>query len=328
MHIGPATHDRHDTPATPPTTSETEANRIDARFEPSPHGRRQATAALSALLLIACSASLIRACAAGGRIYGLALDPATVDLADTAAQWLVNVAHAVWLFRLVGDRVRGATSRTQGRWHPVAALVTGVVVILTGVRVAGLSPLLEEMITAGALVWLTLEVCLRHGVTPARLGIWPLWPPKDRRAENDNAASALLATVGVCYISAEILVGLLSTIMGPEGFGLPLLEVSQRTAAGLSTPLDVIVRTLTSVVTEDLVVVAATTALMTAARRPTWQIYTVIGAIEVLLHAYMGAPAVAYLVYALVRCALYRTYGLVVPLMAGHLIYNLGDLTF
>lgn len=80
---------------------------------------------------------------------------------------------------------------------------------------------------------------------------------------------------------------------------------------------------VSTVALEDVVIVAATIALLTAVRRPAWQIYTLVCVPEVLLHAYLGLPAIGMLVFAAGRVWLYRRYGRLLPFMAAHFTFDL-----
>jgi hypothetical protein len=73
---------------------------------------------------------------------------------------------------------------------------------------------------------------------------------------------------------------------------------------------------------EDVVIVAATTALLTAVRRPAWQVYTLVCVPEVLLHAYFGLPAIGMILFAAGRVWLYRQYGRLLPFMVAHFVFD------
>lgn len=285
------------------------------QFGPSPLGPRRAGTALFVLLLIAAGPSMTAGLLDGVQIYGPALDPASEILIVRAVKLPTMIVAAVWLFLLVNDRLREAKvlppRSTQQRME---ALVLGAVLVVVGVPGVEINPLFDAVVEAAALVWLTLEVCARHGITRSRLGI--------RKEPGGTQIIVLVGAVGACWLGIEA-VGWLFTHTGPDGLGLPVMQTSQNDALGITTMADYTAKLLLAVVKEDLVIVAATAALMSAANRPAWQIYTVITVIEVLVHAYMSLPALGYALYALARVLLYRHFGLVAPLIAGHLIYNL-----
>jgi hypothetical protein len=68
------------------------------------------------------------------------------------------------------------------------------------------------------------------------------------------------------------------------------------------------------------------TALLTAARRPVWQIYAVSCGLELAVHAYLGLPGLLMLAWAVCRIRLYRRYGRLIPLAIGHALWDLMDL--
>ncbi|MFD6329284.1 hypothetical protein ACFWGI_06855 [Streptomyces niveus] len=270
------------------------------------------------LLLIAACPSMIVGLLDGAQIYGLTLDPASETLIVRTLKLSTAIGAAVWLFLLVDDRLREAkVLPPRSSYQRMEAFTLSAALVVMALPGLELPTVAEAVVEAAALVWLTLEVCARHGITPTRLGLrWESTGPQ---------IIVLLSTVGACYLGIEA-VGRLLTTTGPDGLGLPVMQSSQNDALGITTMADYTAKLLLTVVKEDLVIVAATAALMTAANRPAWQTYTLITVIEVLVHAYMGLPALGYIIYALARVLLYRHLGLVAPLIAGHLTWNLSGL--
>ncbi|MFD6435877.1 hypothetical protein [Streptomyces venezuelae] len=109
---------------------------------------------------------------------------------------------------------------------------------------------------------------------------------------------------------------------------LPVTEGSQLDTIGVTSFLDFAVGLVVFVAIEDVVTVAATAALMTAAGRPLWQIYTTICVVEVGLHAYFGVPAIAMALFAAGRLHLYLRAVRVLPLVLGHVAFDLLGATF
>ncbi|MFE9250772.1 type II CAAX prenyl endopeptidase Rce1 family protein [Streptomyces sp. NPDC007088] len=103
--------------------------------------------------------------------------------------------------------------------------------------------------------------------------------------------------------------------------GLP--QQDQLDALGLSSPADGLLAVVGSVAVEDIVLVGALTTLMTAARSPRWAVYGVVTLIEVLIHGYLGLPALGMIAYGVMRVRLYLRYGRVLPLIIGHTVWDL-----
>jgi hypothetical protein len=163
--------------------------------------------------------------------------------------------------------------------------------------------------------WLALEVCRAHGVAPgARLPV----TAAERLGDWRIGFAALLACA-----SASLCILLLALLRWINIDGVPVMEGSQLGALGIDTYTSLGLAAVTAVAVEDVVIVAGTTALLTAIRRPAWEIYTLICLLEILLHAYFGLAAVGMTLYAAGRVWLYRRYRRLVPLVAAHAAVDL-----
>ncbi|MEV7393962.1 hypothetical protein [Streptomyces sp. NPDC091215] len=170
------------------------------------------------------------------------------------------------------------------------------------------------------LAWLALEVCRAHGVSP--LTRFPTSAAD--RLRDWRIAGAVVLT---CVAGGD-LANLLTVLLGwADIAGVPSLEGSQLGALGISTFAQATTTVVWAVAIEDVVMVAATTTLLTAIRRPTPEIYTLVCLIQVLVHAYLGLPAIGMAVYALGRIWLYRRYQRLLPLAAGHAAIDLTSAT-
>ncbi|WP_405969108.1 hypothetical protein OG496_00855 [Streptomyces sp. NBC_00988] len=101
------------------------------------------------------------------------------------------------------------------------------------------------------------------------------------------------------------------------------MKSGQMSAFGIDNLGTLTISAVSTVAFEDVVLVAAATALLTAVRRPAWQIYTLVCVPEVPLHAYLGLPAIGMLLLAAGRVWLYRQYGRLLPVMAAHFTFDL-----
>ncbi|TXL83950.1 hypothetical protein [Streptomyces sp. IB2014 016-6] len=287
-------------------------------FGPSPVGARRAYLDLLALLVIASFDSAARAVFVLARIAGTPRYQAVTDTI-AAVHLALTVGALVWLSALVTDRTAGAGTGWKTGLR-LGAVALGVAAVAGAVPIGSLAlyPPAGRAAFAMTLVWLTLEVCRRHGITPARLGILPVWPSAS--SERTRAAG-----VGVLALIAVMIGGTGSGILTlfMQAAELPLVPAdSQQTALGIISAADAVSSVLRTVVIEDLVMVAAVVALLGAARRPAWEVYAITAAAEVAVHAYLGMPALAFVPYALLRVWLYRHHGLIVPLIAAHLLFN------
>ncbi|MFJ6705663.1 MULTISPECIES: hypothetical protein [unclassified Streptomyces] len=192
-------------------------------------------------------------------------------------------------------------------------MVRGAAVLCGAVSMyaAGLVPCRRTAITVfGCTVaWLAWEVCRAHGVCPA--GWFPA-TARDRLRDWRIATAVSLVCIAAGGLS-KLLTGLLTDIDG-----VPVMRGSQWDVLGIHDVGTIGLAAITAVAVEDFVMVAGTAALLTAIRRPAWEIYTLICLAEVLAHAYMGLPAIAMALYAAGRVWLYRRYQRLLPLMAVH----------
>jgi hypothetical protein len=158
----------------------------------------------------------------------------------------------------------------------------------------------------GALAWLTLEVLRRHGITATRLGIVPTRSP--RPAGHLKSWQIAGYAVLACVFCARI-----ATMARSY---LPMH--SAPTSSSSTSRWEILPDAVYAVALEDLVIVAAVAALLTAARRPQWEMYAIAGGPTVAVHLSYGVAALAFLPYALVRLGLYRRHGRLIPLITAH----------
>ncbi|WP_329331192.1 hypothetical protein OG866_00140 [Streptomyces sp. NBC_00663] len=271
------------------------------------------------LLLITCFRPLVLAILNVGEMHG-------VQWAARDVRWVAPVQFAVgavvffWLTWLVIARTPlDQASQRRRLAHRGAAVACGAAAMYAAVPVS--HALQRQVALTGfscTVAWLALEICRAHGVSPAtkvpataseRLGDWKI------------ADATFLA----CMAGGGLTTILLTVLRWGDIQGLPVMKGSQLSAVGVtdfsfvSLGLGVVV----AVVIEDVVIVAATTALLTAIRRPAWEIYSLICLVEIMLHAYFGLPALGMALYAVGRVWLYRRYQRLLPLVAGHAAFDL-----
>ncbi|MFJ9901153.1 hypothetical protein ACIQPR_48410 [Streptomyces sp. NPDC091280] len=271
-----------------------------------------------ALLLLACGSSLIGEALTCGSLYGL---PWTWSVqAGYRLFWVrFGVAAVVffWLAGLVIARtpLSRVTPRQRLLQRGAAVLSASVAMFGTAPFVSALAQLVGQSVGACVLAWLALEVCRAHRV-PVRIA-FPRTAP-ERLRDWDIAFLVLIACVAGGATSF-----LLAQLIRYSGLDVPLMKGGQMSTLGIGNLGTFSIGVVATVAVEDVVLVAVTTALLTATRRPAWQIYTLICVPEVLLHAYLGLPAIGMLLFAAGRVWLYRQYGRPLPFMAAHFVYDL-----
>lgn len=269
------------------------------------------------LLIIVCFRPLVLGVLQVAEMYGVRWAPHDLRWV-WRCQFTAGMVVFLWLSWLVIART--TLDRVSQRCRLAqrgAAVVCGAVAMYAAVPT---SQLLQRQVAltvfSCTVAWLALEVCQAHGVSPlTRLPATAAERLRDWRI----AHAAFLACVtggGLCIL----LVVLLRRI---DIDGVPVMRGSQLNVLGLDAFPAIVLAVVGTVAMEDVVIVAATTALLTAIRRPAWEIYTLISVIEILLHAYFGLPAIAIALYAIGRVWLYRRYQRLLPLVAGHAVLDL-----
>jgi hypothetical protein len=286
------------------------------RFPPSPLGKRSAYTHLALLLILASWGPVASGLWAFLNLCGHY--PPAVIIED--GQVLSMAAAFVWLNMLV---IRRTPHRPGKAGYRLAIRITALLV--GGAGFAGSLPAanassygLISMISNSLLVlWLALEVCHRHGISPRALGILPRAGTLNRRPALQTAMIAMASMwLGLT------LTGVLGQFVIMSRTGLPVMHTGQLTAAGLGTHTWLLLpaQVAQSVVVEDVVMVAATAALLGSARP--WVIYTITGLLEVAGHAYFGIPAVGMLLYAYGRSWIYQRRHQLAVLMAIHFAWD------
>ncbi|WP_446040070.1 CPBP family glutamic-type intramembrane protease [Streptomyces sp. SID1121] len=286
----------------------------EARIGVSPAGTTAALRDLCGLLVIAQWESVVGSLLYLGTLLGLPGDHPVQKMSTG-----VEMLNAVVLFFWLNRRVKGR--RTVLRWGAAGVGLLAILVNTPGIPAGPSSFLLSSLVYPGALVWLTVELCRRHGVTLAGLGIAP---PRSRTLEGRTRAWQFiyLATLA-CWVSADFGMNFLTNLVRQMGLELPVMQAEQAEVVGVTGPWHLMTGTIRAIVLEDLIIVGAVTVLLTAARRPAWQIYTLSALLTVAIHSYFGLPALAYLPYALIRPWLFHRYGRLTPLAIGHAVFNL-----
>ncbi|WP_406126901.1 hypothetical protein [Streptomyces sp. NBC_00989] len=270
------------------------------------------------LLLLACCFPLIVTALTSGHLYGLPLSVSTRT--RYAAIWTQFTVAAVifwWLCWLVFARtpLSRVTPRQRLLQRGAAVLAGAAGMYATAPFPIPLAQVVGSAVFGCVLAWLALEVCRAHRVS-LRIAL-----PRTavERLRDWEITQLVLA---VC-IAGGALSFLLLHLIRWTGAGVPVMKGGQMATLGVDNIGTLAIGLVSTVALEDVVIVAATIALLTAVRRPAWQIYTLVCVPEVLLHAYLGLPAIGMLVFAAGRVWLYRRYGRLLPFMAAHFTFDL-----
>ncbi|MDX3523351.1 hypothetical protein [Streptomyces scabiei] len=279
-------------------------------------GTRRLLVNAGVLLLLASCVSLTKVTLfADGMDGEQGLPSSLVDCVQSSAA-LIGV---LWLALLVCSRTSLGDSpgaRRPRLRHRLAVSAGVLVVVYATTPAAGaLGQQAGRAVYACVLAWLAVEVCRGHGL-PLRAGFLVADARQRRQTWHITSQAFLWCLAGTL---ATTLVARVLLASGIDG----MPDRDQRSLLGLDSAASVLTAVITTIAIEDIVILAAATTLFTAAQRPAWQLYTVIGLLEVVLHGYEGIPAIGVFVYAAGRIRLYRRYGYVVPLVISHAAYDL-----
>jgi len=279
---------------------------------------RQVVRHVIGLLLLACWFPLIVTALTSGHLYGLSLSLSTpTRYAVIWTQFTVAAVVFWWLCWLVFARtpLSRVTPRQRLLQRGAAVLAGAAGMYATAPFPIPLAQVVGNDVFGCALAWLALEVCRAHRV-PLRVTL----PRTAVERLRDWEITQLVLTV---CIAGGALSFLLLHLIRWTGAGVPVMKGGQMATLGVDNIGTLAIGLVSTVALEDVVIVAATTALLTAVRRPAWQIYTLVCVPEVLLHAYLGLPAIGMLVFAAGRVWLYRQYGRLLPFIAAHFTFDL-----
>ncbi|MFF8992505.1 hypothetical protein ACF09H_21720 [Streptomyces sp. NPDC014983] len=270
---------------------------------------------MSGLLLLGSSPTLLHSVVYSGFVFGRFTWPHSVQILSEALNFATTTLQLVWLAWLLNARTQG--SRTSFRASLVLAICSLGVLTVWGVLRHPDGPYLHEYpVRACLLAWLCYEVYRWHGI--------PLSAPASastRAARWDTTWQMTQKVVLYCLIGASITYGSIQALrrLGPHW--LPVMRTSQLTAIGASASELLTFGLVWTVVLEGSVI-GATAILLSAARRPPWQIYCTIAAVEIVFHAYLGVPALLISLYAIPCTHFYLRHHQIVPLLAGHGIFD------
>ncbi|MFF5307617.1 hypothetical protein ACFY5F_50595 [Streptomyces sp. NPDC013161] len=279
---------------------------------------RQVVRHVIGLLVLACWFPLMATAVTSGHLYGLPLSLTTRT--RYVVIWTQFTAAAVvfwWLCWLVFARtpLSQVTPRQRLLQRGAAALAAAAGMYATAPFPIALAQVVGNAVFSCVLAWLALEVCRAHRVT-LRVAL----PRTAVERLRDWEITKLVLTVCIAGCALSFL---LLHLIRWTGAGVPVMKGGQMATVGVDNIGTLAIALVSTVALEDVVIVAATTALLTAVRRPAWQIYTLVCVPEVLLHAYLGLPAIGMLLFAAGRVWLYRQYGRLLPFMAAHFTFDL-----
>ncbi|MEU7640477.1 hypothetical protein AB0C11_31055 [Streptomyces sp. NPDC039016] len=276
--------------------------------EPRPH---RLFLNLSGLVVIAGLQPIADGLLTFADLYGSPAPPRLIHAVEVG-QISAATALFAWLaLRVIHRTTLDRVSPRRRLLERSAAVTIGALAIYTAMPAAGLQ-LVGVAVFGVAVAWLALEVCRAHGL--------PLDRPTAPADRTEKLWSVAPLAFGAC-LAGGTATAELRTVLG--GAGVPVMEGQQLAATGITNALDMVLNVTWAAGIEDVVMVAAVTTLLTAARRPAWQIYTTVCVLEVGVHAYFGIPGIGMALYAAGRVWLYLRYHRLLPMVAGHIAYDL-----
>lgn len=247
---------------------------------------------VAGLLLIACYRPLASGVVAVCAMYDVRWSRQGV-LWLALGQLAVAIVVFFWLTWLVIARttLNRVPNRSRLWQRGATVLAAATVVYLSAPVVDSSMQTVGLMVFGCGVAWLAVEVARSHGVP---LGARPPATPSQRFHDWTTARN----TFFVCLAGGASTSLLVLLVHWAAIDGIPVIQGGQLSALGIGSTGVLALKVMWALAIEDVVIVAATTALLTALRRPAWEIYTLICLFEVVLHAYFGLPAIGMALYA------------------------------
>ncbi|MFC9976604.1 CPBP family intramembrane glutamic endopeptidase [Spirillospora sp. NPDC127200] len=172
-----------------------------------------------------------------------------------------------------------------------------------------------EALTLAVAVWLCWLVVRDLGLPLPGLLPTPRRAPaaswEERLKQIDDLATAAMIAVMLPLAAAAFGMALRSTLSQdtpvPSGAGEP----------------DFVLRAVSAGLLEETTMVAVVAVLMTASRRPIWQIIVASAALRLIPHAYYGTDVVFVIPFAVAQVWTYLRTGWLWPLITAHTVFNL-----
>lgn len=141
-------------------------------------------------------------------------------------------------------------------------------------------------------------------------------PPGRPSLGSSTRAIVCCAVVIGGHVATDALTGVLSALPGPDGTG------DQAAAMRIGSDLEFAAGALAAGAREEVPLLALVAAVMTAARRPNWQILAAVCVIRVIPHLYFGLPAIVVIVFAVFSLRVWQSSRRIGPIIAGRTICN------
>ncbi|PJE96850.1 hypothetical protein CUT44_15570 [Streptomyces carminius] len=319
----------------PPQTTAAHRTAGPPDRRPPPGGRRRAARDLRWLLLVTCAVPVAGSAADFALLAGAPAD----GWSGAVLPWLrllCSLATGCWLARLVADRTgahptrppvrapKRAPGRGRGRGGLRAVLaltvLAGAARSVDLVRAGEAQSAVGGVATTVLLAWLCGELAVSHGVGWRGLGVAP---PGARTPQGRLTAVLVFGAVFVLAYTTVVWMAHLQVSLPAAAPWLPVLHEAQSSALGWRGPADMVANVLFTGVAEEMVLVGAVIALGRAAGRPLWVLCALSLLLRVAGHLYLGVPGAALVLLGACSLFLYLHRGRLVPLVAGHIAYDL-----
>ncbi|WP_073224303.1 CPBP family glutamic-type intramembrane protease [Streptomyces sp. NBRC 110465] len=272
---------------------------------PAVRAPHRALADALGLIAVALGPSLWLSVVQFAALFGPAPAPLTRD-AGTVLVAVSITAGALWLALLV--RVR----HCPGSFRPRLTAGAAAVLALWALADRGILPGLGgdyRIAEALLCLWLVSEVLHRHGITPASL------PKASTTGRRWRWAAPVV--VGVAALVLVLLGSGISGLWHAYGPG-PVTSQDQISLLRITSTPQFISRAVWAGVVEELALTAAPVLLLRAAGAPRWQWVALPVGLRIVIHLYLGTPAIVYGLVGVAMVVLVVRYGRALPLAAGH----------
>jgi hypothetical protein len=254
-------------------------------------------------------------------LWGLEMFDQIIESFAPSMLWLVQgwsrsaatiAASGSWLLWL-------AYRHKRPWWQCLAAGLVAVVGLLALPLTSGTVDIPRAVVETAAEIVLVGAVARDAGISPRKqLGYMPRWA-KNRAGRYQALEVFVLAVAGFIWTDiAAWVMGLIPAIPQPTKPQIKLL--------GYDNMADLAIRSAMAGPHEEVLLTAALTIFLLAARRPIWEIAIVAAVLRIIPHMYLGVPCLCVAIFAVCNVRLYARSRRIAPIVAAHMVTNIGAL--
>ncbi|MFC0039546.1 hypothetical protein [Actinomadura rayongensis] len=234
---------------------------------------------------------------------------------SSAPSIIVASAWLLWMVR----RRHGARTRWAGGLS-AAALLAGAVLAPLTASIAEAVGVVLLTVVGGALA---LAVIVDAGMAPSALGFIPAKGRRGRRRPTPLTSREGAAQAGMA-LSVSLAGFLVTDVLENWLWSLPWprMTESQGQVLDLHGAVQYAANVLAAGAREEVPLLALPVVLLTAARRPAWEIYAVACTLRITPHLYFGFPALAVAAFTCTHVWIFQRTRRAEPIIAGHTLSN------